>query len=157
MADSTFVEPRTWYAQLPTLYAATGALLTDPDGRVLVVKPNYRDHWTLPGGMLEDGESPAAGCARELAEELGLELPVGALLVVAWAPAFGDRPRPVLNLIFDAGVLADPAPVKLQRTELDDFALLSPEQAAARLPLHSAPRIAAALAARSAGATAYLA
>ncbi|HEX5496323.1 MAG TPA: hypothetical protein VFX70_17290 [Mycobacteriales bacterium] len=44
MKPATYVEPTTWYAQPPTIYAAAGALITDQAGRVVLVKPNYRDH-----------------------------------------------------------------------------------------------------------------
>ncbi|HEX5541233.1 MAG TPA: NUDIX hydrolase [Micromonospora sp.] len=71
--------PDIWYAQLPMVYAAAGALVTDPAGRVLMVKPNYRDYWMILGGTLEADEPPHAGCAREVAEEIDLVLPVGRL------------------------------------------------------------------------------
>jgi hypothetical protein len=44
-----FTDAATWYASLPVLYAAAAALITDSAGQVLLVKPNYRDHWTLQG------------------------------------------------------------------------------------------------------------
>jgi hypothetical protein len=49
-------EEAAWFAQLPTMFAAAAALFTDEDDRVLLVKPNYRDHWSLAGGILEHGE-----------------------------------------------------------------------------------------------------
>ena len=52
------------------MFAAAAALLTSSDGRVLLVKPNYRDHWSLPGGILEHGEPPHEGCRREVEEDL---------------------------------------------------------------------------------------
>ena len=63
-ASTTYsaAEDVAWYATLPTMFAAAAAVFTNPAGRVLLVKPNYRDHWTLPGGMLDDGESPFDCC-----------------------------------------------------------------------------------------------
>ena len=41
---------------------------------VLVVRTRGRDRWYLPGGKREAGESDAAALARELREEIGVEL-----------------------------------------------------------------------------------
>ena len=44
-------------------------------GRVLLVRRGrepLKGHWTLPGGVLEVGESLTAGVAREVLEETGL-------------------------------------------------------------------------------------
>ena len=62
------------------MYGSAAALITDtddPSARVLLVKPNYRGMWSLPGGILEDAEPPHTGCFREVEEELGLSLPAG--------------------------------------------------------------------------------
>jgi 8-oxo-dGTP pyrophosphatase MutT (NUDIX family) len=53
--------------------------LVDPRGRVLVQErddhaPVWPDMWCFPGGGLEGDEHPAAGAARELAEETGVEV-----------------------------------------------------------------------------------
>ncbi|MEU8247271.1 NUDIX hydrolase [Nonomuraea sp. NPDC048916] len=150
----TFVEPEIYYAQLASVHVATGALLTDTDGRILLVKPNYRPHWLIPGGMVDDGEPPELACARELHEELGIQAKIGQLLVVDWAPARGHRTRPILYLLFDAGTLHDPR-IRLQHTELDDAAFLTAAEAPGRLSPTVAARIPAALAARDQGITIY--
>lgn len=41
----TPAEEAAWYARLPTMFGAAAALFTGTAGRVLLVKPNYRDHW----------------------------------------------------------------------------------------------------------------
>jgi uncharacterized damage-inducible protein DinB/8-oxo-dGTP pyrophosphatase MutT (NUDIX family) len=54
-------------------------VFSTPDGRVVLLK-NERDEWELPGGRIEEGESASACLAREVEEELGLRVRVGALL-----------------------------------------------------------------------------
>jgi 8-oxo-dGTP diphosphatase len=145
-----------WLAQLPTLYAAAAALFTDQAGRVLLVKPNYRDYWSLPGGILEHNEPPHVGCAREVTEEIGLTITVGRLLTVDWRPANG-RPRPSVHFIFDGGTL-DPAQIEsivLQQEELDDYRFTNAY--ADLMPAHMATRVTASVnARRSTGPTAYV-
>jgi 8-oxo-dGTP pyrophosphatase MutT (NUDIX family) len=52
-----------------------GVLLVE--GGVVLVK-NPRDEWELPGGRIEPGEAPEVTLAREFAEELSVEVQVGA-------------------------------------------------------------------------------
>jgi mutator protein MutT len=54
-------------------------VLTAPDGRVVLLQ-NERDEWELPGGQIEVGETPAECLAREIQEELCLQVEVGQLL-----------------------------------------------------------------------------
>src|SRR5215470_12315327 len=49
------------------------------DGRVVLVS-NPRGEWELPGGKLEADEAPETCVAREIAEELALEVAVGPIL-----------------------------------------------------------------------------
>ncbi len=93
-------------ARLPKKDVAAAALLRDGDGRILMIEPTYKPDWVLPGGIVEQDEDPASGCARELREELGLDLPVGRLLVVDWTPRHGVW-QDSLKFIFDGGVLTD--------------------------------------------------
>jgi 8-oxo-dGTP pyrophosphatase MutT (NUDIX family) len=145
-----------WFAQLSTVVAAAAAVFTDPAGRVLLVKPNYRDHWSLAGGILEHGEPPHAGCRREVLEEIGLEISPGPLLVVAWVAPDGVRTRPIVHFVFDGGVLTDDVPIRLQEDELDDYRFVDAGDLDRYLPPFISARVAAALRGRAAGATVYL-
>jgi 8-oxo-dGTP diphosphatase len=145
-----------WFAQLPSMFAASAALFTNPAGRVLLVKPNYRDHWLLPGGILEHGEAPHAGCRREVSEEIGLDIEPGPLLVVGWAAPEGARPKPIVIFVFDGGVLADDTPIRLQESELDEYRFVAAGDLDGYLPPMMTARVTAALRGRSTGETAYL-
>jgi 8-oxo-dGTP diphosphatase len=145
-----------WFAQLPSLFAASAALFTNRDGHVLLVRPNYRDHWLLPGGILEQGEAPHEGCRREVAEETGLEIEPGPLLVVGWAAPEGARPKPMVIFVFDGGVLADDTPISLQEAELDEYRFVPAGELERYLPPMMTTRVSEALRSREHGTTAYL-
>lgn len=148
--------PSDWYASLAGVVVAAAAVITDLGGRVLLVKPNYRDRWSLPGGVCEFGEPPHLGCAREVHEELGLEIGVGRLLVVDWAQPFGVQVRPIVSFVFDGGELVDGAGIVLQEAELDDFTFSEPAQFADYLPPFLIARVTAALRGRQRGGAIYL-
>ena len=145
-----------WYARLPTMFGAAAALFTSPGGQILLVKPNYRAHWSLPGGILEHGEPPHEGCRREVKEEIGLDMTPGRLLVVGWAGPDEVRPRPVVHFVFDGGVLANDVPIELQQDELDDYLFVAPADVPGYLPPIISARVAAAVHGRDTSTTAYL-
>lgn len=70
------------YATLPKKRMGAGCLITDASGKVLLVNPNYKQTWEIPGGIVEENESPRSCCKREINEELGINLPVKKLLLV---------------------------------------------------------------------------
>ncbi|GIG90928.1 NUDIX domain-containing protein [Plantactinospora endophytica] len=90
---------------MATPRVAAGALFFDDQDRVLLVKPHYKNHWDIPGGYVEPGESPRAACIREVGEELGLTIDLGPMLVVDWAPALNEGDK--ILFIFSAGTLGE--------------------------------------------------
>ncbi len=70
------------YPQAPVV-GVSGVVISGD--QVLLVKrgtPPSLGLWSIPGGALEVGESLAQGCAREVAEETGIEVEVGPLVEV---------------------------------------------------------------------------
>jgi mutator protein MutT len=62
-----------------------GGVILSEAGEVLVVRRRHEPlagQWSLPGGMLEIGETLEAGVAREMHEETGLAVSVGPVVEV---------------------------------------------------------------------------
>jgi 8-oxo-dGTP diphosphatase len=95
-------------ADYPKKQMGAGALFFNAVGELLLVKPTYRDHWSIPGGVVEDGESPRQGCTREVQEEIGLDVTLGPLLVLDYT-SLATAPREALQFLFYGGVLAEEA------------------------------------------------
>jgi len=115
--------------EVPRIPASAGALIFDRAGRLLVLKPNYKKGWTIPGGQIDPGgESPWEACRRETQEECGLEITAGRLVCVDFLRPKPDRPGGV-RFLFDCGAFADGplAAIKLQEEEIEEhrFAELS--------------------------------
>ncbi|MGW5863021.1 NUDIX domain-containing protein [Streptomyces sp. NPDC055239] len=143
----------TYIAGLPRIIAGAAALFRDSRGRVLLVEPNYRDGWALPGGTIEsdEGETPRQGARRETAEEIGLDVELGALLAVDWVP--GSARPPLVAYLYDGGVLSDDQlkSIRLQEEELLSWRLVAREDLAGFLPGELGLRVGAGLAALDAG------
>lgn len=116
---------------------AAGALFFDDAGRVLIVKPTYKEGWDIPGGYVEPGETPIEACVREVKEELGLDRQIGRLLVVDWAPSTGEGDK--ILFIFDGGELSrqERAHVRLPPEELAALTFVG----AGTLSEHLGPRL----------------
>ncbi|MFF4488907.1 NUDIX domain-containing protein [Streptomyces sp. NPDC001544] len=137
-----------YIAGLPRVLSGAAALFRDAEGRVLLVEPNYREGWALPGGTVEsdDGETPRQGARRETLEEIGLDVEPGRLLAVDWVHGTAERP-PLVAYLYDGGVLAeeDFKAIRLQEEELLSWRLVPREELTAHLPGALGRRVLAAL------------
>ena len=75
---------------------------------ILLMKRSDNEHWGLPGGYVEPGESVVIATQREVREETGYEIEVGRRVGVYSDPKvqvveYADRRRvQVVNLCFEA-------------------------------------------------------
>ena len=56
--------------------------LIEHEGELLFLRQPHRVGWSLPGGLLDTGETAAVGVEREVLEETGLRVRVGMPLTV---------------------------------------------------------------------------
>lgn len=58
-------------------YTVGAVCVLEHAGEVLLLWQPHRRGWSLPGGLLDRGETPAEAVAREVAEEVGLRIDPG--------------------------------------------------------------------------------
>lgn len=154
LADDTPVDQAGGFrallnAFLPRKRAISQMLIRDdsPEPRVLLCQLTYKADWDLPGGVVEVGESPHLAVAREVTEELALELPAGPLLLTDWLPPWGGWDD-ALCLVFDGGshpaALVDD--IVRQEREIRSAAFCTLAEVSERAAEFTARRVRAALA-----------
>ncbi|WP_117210581.1 NUDIX domain-containing protein [Allorhizocola rhizosphaerae] len=132
-------------------------LFRDQAGRILLVDPNYKPDWDLPGGMAEANEPPLDAAIREVREELGIEYHGGRLLVVDWVAPHGPWDDSLM-FVFDGGVLTteQQAAIRLDSGELNEYRLVTEEEAKRLLRPYVWRRVEGALKAANADTATYL-
>lgn len=127
-------------ADLPRKHIAAGCLFLDELGRVLLVKPVYKQPWEIPGGGVEADESPRAACRREVREELGLDRAPGRLLCVDYRRPIEGVRGDALRFLFAGAPLsdADLASIRLDPAELSEWRFVAVDA----LELHVIPALA---------------
>lgn len=132
---------------LPRKRAIGQMLVRDADDRVLMCRLTYKKDWDLPGGVVEVGESPRLATSRELAEELGIDVTAGTLLLTDWLPSWSGWDDAIC-LVFDGGQ-HDPSIVEsmvFEEREIRDAAFLTLDEIAERSADFTHRRVAATLA-----------
>ncbi|MFC7216990.1 NUDIX domain-containing protein [Streptomyces polyrhachis] len=131
------LDPSSFVAGRPKVVIGATVLCTHADGRVLLVRPGYRDDglWRLPGGCVDSdtGETPRTAARRELLEELGWCPPLGRLLAVNWRT---NAPYPAgIHYVYDGGTVTEDQVARLtpDPSEIAEAALIDPRSAGARL------------------------
>jgi 8-oxo-dGTP pyrophosphatase MutT (NUDIX family) len=153
-----WIPPEEYYKNLPRKWMATNILLFNSEGKFLIVKPTYRDHWLMPGGLVDANESPTHGAIRELQEEIGLVIDKLEMVCVAYHRdddgLKGDR----VVFVFDGGLLSEPqiGAISLGEDELSECRFVALAEALPLLGPLFEKRIPAALQARTQGRILYL-
>ena len=104
----------------PNVSLGVCAVISDGEGRILLVRHTYRRQpWGLPGGLVRHGEQPADALAREVREELGAEATIGPVLIAHNASLLRQ-----LTIYYRATLLDTP---RLDGFELDGMRYVAPD------------------------------
>jgi 8-oxo-dGTP diphosphatase len=136
-------------------YVGAGALIFDPEGRILMIRHRVRNAWEYPAGGANGRESPVATCRREVAEEVGLDLPHYRLISID----FWHGMTPNGNLLFTFAhevTEAEASRVTPEPLEISDWRWVSRAEALDIIWPRLKPRMEQLLAAYDAGHSAYL-
>jgi 8-oxo-dGTP diphosphatase len=121
--------PTNYYETLPQKRMASSVFFFDSAGNILIVKPTYRPYWLLPGGCVEENESPRDACIREVKEELGIEITVLHFLGLDYLSRENEETE-CIQFAFYGGTLS-PSQIRmitLPPAELQDYRFLPPKE-----------------------------
>lgn len=115
---------------MTTIVVAAG-LVTDPGGRLLLVRKRGTSTFIQPGGKPERGETPAAALVRELAEETGIAVDVSRLQSLGlYEDAAANEPgRRVRGHCFGVRLTAAEAEAAVPYREIAEAVWVTPPQA----------------------------
>ncbi len=125
-----FVPPEKYYKTLPKKRMGSGVLFFDEGGQLLILNPTYKDYWTIPGGTVDENESPMQTAIRETKEEIGLDIKNMRFLCVDYTG--DDKKGEALQFMFYGGIL-NPEQVKnivVPKDEIGEYKFEKIENAA---------------------------
>lgn len=125
-----------YHKMLPKKQVGTAILFFNSNGELLILKPDYKEEWTVPGGSTDEGESPFQCALRETKEEIGLDILEMKLVGIYHSPKKELYSSDHLKFIFFGGILSDDqiSKINLQTEELEEHTFKSIAEA---LPLLS--------------------
>ena len=114
----TAEETQSWLNKIPKKGVGVKALIRSEHGEVLVLKARGKG-WQLPGGTVDQNESPQDALVRELKEELDLDIPEHSLTLqgIAYRPDYDH-----IIIFYRCNVVLDATlPFRTQPQEVEQY------------------------------------
>jgi 8-oxo-dGTP diphosphatase len=92
--------PEVIIMDTPKHSVSVAAVITDDQGRALLIQRRDNGRWEPPGGVLEPGETIEDGLRREVREETGLDIEPGPLTGV-----YKNMVRGIIALVFRGKII----------------------------------------------------
>ena len=111
-----------YFSSLPKKHIGAVVLIFNKKRQLLIVKPNYKDGWSIPGGGVRIDETPMIAALRETKEEVNLDLENIVLVCVEYTNKKGIKPE-TLQFIFYGGEIEENeiSKIILNENEHSDF------------------------------------
>lgn len=111
---------------------AVKVILKSDKGNILLVKPDYKDTWQMPGGGAEEFEDPKVAAVRETEEETGVKITTSDLMLV---DSVFKAKEDYLFLLFECKkIFPEDAEYSVKDEEIEEYKFINPTEVANLLP-----------------------
>lgn len=117
-----------WLNSLPKRASNATLVIENPEGEALIVKANYKAHWTFPGGVIDPGETPLEAARRETLEEVGIAIDPADISFVSVANRRSNEAE-TYQFVFRANSpFTNESEIRMQPDEIEDYVFVSKDE-----------------------------
>ena len=124
---------KDYFKKLAKKRIGAGALIFNEKNELLIVRISYKSYWSVPGGVVEDNESPRQTCLREIKEEIGLDVKEIKFVCLDYTGADETKDTDEsLQFMFSGGVFTaeEIKNIKIDGKEIVEYAFVPMEKVA---------------------------
>lgn len=119
-----------YYKAIQGKRVSAGVMIFNDKNEILLVKPSYKDQWSVPGGIVEELESPREACLREINEEINIELKDFRFLCVEYTRRREKKDEDLFFLFYGGELdLQQIKEIKVDGDEVSDYKFAAIEEA----------------------------